>query len=90
MVSYIEEGDRAIQIAPGEGSKPIPLMTDKLFEELANPEKFPTGKGGYMDTQRQSKLTLQKYVNARLLDQDGWFAKDIEYIFGMQYAVEHK
>ena len=43
-----------------------------------------------MDTQRQSKLTLQKYVNARLLDQDGWFAKDIEYIFGMQYAVEHK
>ena len=43
-----------------------------------------------MDTQRQSKLTLQKYVNAHLLDQDGWFAKDIEYIFGMQYAVEHK
>ena len=24
------------------------------------------------------------------LDQDGCFAKDIEYIFGMQYAVEHK
>ena len=30
------------------------------------------------------------YVNSRLLDQDGCFARDIEYIFGMQYAVEHK
>ena len=85
-----EQANQIFSIAPGEGSKPIPLMTDKLFEELANPEKFPTGKGGYIDTQRQSKLTLQKYVNARLLDQDGQFAKDIEYIFGMQYAVEHK
>ena len=37
-----------------------------------------------------TKLTLRKYVNARLLDQDGCFAKDIEYILGMQYAVEHK
>ena len=36
------------------------------------------------------KLTLRKYVNACLLDQDGRFAKDIEYIFAMQYAVEHK
>ena len=85
-----EQANQIFSIAPGEGSKPIPLMTDKLFEELANPENFPTGKGGYMDTQRQSKLTLQKYVNAHLLDQNGWFAKDIEYIFGMQYAVEHK
>ena len=25
-----------------------------------------------------------------MLDQDGCFAKDVEYIFGMQYAVEHK
>ena len=25
-----------------------------------------------------------------MLDQDGHFAKDVEYIFGMQYAVEHK
>ena len=77
-------------IAPGQGNKPLPLITDKLFEELANPEKFPNGKGGFADTQRDTKLTLRKYVNACLLDQDGHFAKDIQYIFGMQYAVEHK
>ena len=68
----------------------MPLLTNRLFEELANPEKFPNGKGGFADTQRDTKLTLRKYVNAHLLDQDGHFAKDIVYIFGMQYAVEHK
>ena len=85
-----EEANQIFSIAPGEGSKPIPLLTDKLFEELSNPDKFPSGKGGYASTTRDTSLTLTKYVNARLLDQDGWFARDIEYIFGMQYAVEHK
>ena len=85
-----EAANQIFSIAPGEGNKPIPLLTDKLFEELANPEKFPSGKGGYTDTKRHTTLTIGKYVNARLLDQDGQFAKDIEYIFGMQYAVEHK
>ena len=75
-----EQANQIFSIAPGEGSKPIPLLTDKLFEELANPEKFPNGKGGYADTERHTRLTLQKYVNACLLDQDGRFAKDISRI----------
>ena len=29
-------------------------------------------------------------MNACLLDQDGHFTKDIEYIFAMQYVVEHR
>ena len=85
-----EEANQVFSIAPGEGNKPIPLLTDTLFEELANPDKFPYGNGGFTDTERDTKLTLRKYVNAHLLDQDGRFAKDIEYIFAMQYAVEHK
>ena len=85
-----EEANQVFSITPGEGNKPIPLLTDTLFEELANPDKFPYGNGGFADTERDTKLTLRKYVNAHLLDQDGCFAKDIEYIFGMQYAVEHK
>ena len=85
-----EEANQVFSIAPGEGNKPIPLLTDTLFEELANPDKFPYGNGGFADTERDTKLTLRKYVNAHLLDQDGRFAKDIEYIFAMQYAVEHK
>ena len=85
-----EEANQVFSIAPGEGNKPIPLLTDTLFEELANPDKFPYGAGGFADTERDTKLTLRKYVNACLLDQDGHFARDIEYIFAMQYAVEHK
>ena len=59
-----EAANQIFSIAPGEGNKPIPLLTDKLFEELANPEKFPSGKGGYTDTKRHTTLTLGKYVNA--------------------------
>ena len=43
----LEEANQVFSIAPGEGNKPIPLLTDKLFEELANPDKFPFGKGGF-------------------------------------------
>ena len=88
-----EEANQIFSLAPGEGNRPIPLLTDTFFEELANPEKFPHGKGGYTDTedaQRHTRLTLKKYINACLLDQDGRFAKDIEYIFAMQYTAEHK
>ena len=85
-----EEANQVFSITPGEGNKPVPLLTDTIFEELANPDKFPYGNGGFVDTERDTKLTLRKYVNARLLDQDGCFAKDIKYIFGMQYAIEDK
>ena len=35
-----EEANQVFSIAPGEGNKSIPLLTDTLFEELANPENF--------------------------------------------------
>ena len=57
---------------------------------MANPERFPNGKAGFADKQRDTTVTLRKYINVHLLNQDGHFAKDIQYIFGMQYAVEHK
>ena len=60
----LEEANQIFLIAPGEGSKPIPLLTDKSFEELSNPDKFLSSKGGYADTNRNTRLTLRKYVNA--------------------------
>ena len=38
-----EEANQVFSIAPGEGNKPIPLLTDTLFEELVNSDKFPYG-----------------------------------------------
>ena len=45
-------GNHVISIAP-EGKKPIHILTDKYFEEIANPVKYPYGNGGF------SKLNFQ-------------------------------
>ena len=46
---------------------------------MCNPTKYPTGKFGLI-TERKTKLTVCKYFNQRLLDADGRFARDIEYL----------
>ena len=79
-------GEEMFSVAPGEGHKPIPILTDKHFEEM---RKYPRGNGG-LTSERKIKLTVRKYFNQRLLDVDGRFAKDIEYLLTAQYAVESK
>ena len=77
-------------IAPAENQTPIPFLCDPLFEEMANPTKFSTGSGGYFLRNRTTPISLKNYLNQRLLHIDGRFAKDIDYIFAGQYAVEAK
>ena len=74
---------------PGEGQRPIPILTDEGFEQMCNPAKYPTGKFGFMAS-REKKLTVRRYFNQRLLDADGRFCKDVEYLLKAQYAVENK
>ena len=81
--------ENVFSVAPGEGHKPIGILTDEHFEEMCNPTKYPGGKFGLM-SKREIKLTVCKYFNQRLLDADGRFAKDIEYLLTAQYAVESK
>ena len=38
----------------------------------------------------EKKLTVHRYFNQRLLDADGRFYKDVEYLLTAQYAVESK
>ena len=65
-------------------------FTIKLnLEEMCNPTKYPTGRYGLI-TERKNKLTVRKYFNQRLLDADGRFARDIQYLLTAQYAVESK
>ena len=64
-------------------------MTDSNFETMSNPEKFPISDGCFA-AGRPRKLTYRKYFNQRLLDVDGRFAKDIDYLFVAQYIVEAK
>ena len=84
-----ELGEKIYSVAPGEGQKPILILTDIKFEEMCNPDKYPFGQGG-IHMQRLKEITPRKYFNQRILDVDGRFARDVEYLFAAQYAVEAK
>ena len=76
-------------VAPGEHQRPLPILTDQDFEALAFPCKFPDGKGSFSET-RDVKLNFDRYLNQRLMNKDGRFSKDIDYIMSCQYAKELK
>ena len=76
-------------VAPAEGEKPLSIMTDVNFEAMSNPDKFPYSTGTF-SSNRPRKLTYRKYFNQRLLDVDGRFARDLDYLFVAQYIVEAK
>ena len=83
--------DAVYSVAPGEGNTPQYILMDHNFEVLAFPDLFPTGRGGYDTVNvRETDLSLCQYYQQRLLNVDGRFAKDIEYIACAQYSTELK
>ena len=78
-----------ISVAPAEGERPLNFMTTQNFEAMSNPDKFPYGTGTF-SSNRPRKLSYRKYFNQRLLDVDGRFARDLDYLFVAQYIVEAK
>ena len=78
------------QCAPGENNTPKYMLLDDNFEVLAFPDLLPYGKGGYMSAERPIKLGIRKYFQQRLLNCDGRFAKNMEYIFCAQYISDIK
>ena len=66
------------------------MLLDGNFEVLIFPDLFPYGKGGYMSAERPMKLGMRKYFQQRLLNCDGRFAKNMEYIFCAQYISDIK
>ena len=81
--------NQVISIAPGGGNKPIHFLTDKYYEEMANPVKYPYGSGG-LSEERKVKLVLRRYFNQRILGADGCFSKDVDYMLAAQFVVESK
>ena len=84
-----ESFTHTVCVASAEGEKPLNMMIDINFEAMSNPEKFPYGTGTF-SSKRPRKLTYRKYFNQRLLDVDGRFAKDLDYLFVAQYICEAK
>ena len=84
-----ENPESIVNVAPCEGRKPISIFSDKAFEVMCNPTKFPYGKGGF-NKKFHKRLTHRMYFNQRLLDVAGRFARDLDYLFAAQYIIEHK
>ena len=82
----LENPEQIVSIAPAEGQKPLFIMSDPNFELMCNPDKFCYGKGGF-GKKREKKLSYRKYFNARLQDIDGRFARDLDYLFVVQYIA---
>jgi hypothetical protein len=76
-----------LNMAPGEGNSPVKLLYDKTNEGKCFPVLFPSGGPTFHD-ERESRITLSKYLNARIMNADGRFARNTDYIFYAQYMSE--
>ncbi|XP_073681681.1 uncharacterized protein [Garra rufa] len=79
--------DGIMSVAPAEGNNPVRMLMDETNEAKCFPVLFPKGRGTFHDS-RPEKLTLSRYLNNRILNADGRFAQNIDYIFYGQYLSE--
>ena len=66
------------------------ILLDNDLEVLAFTDLFPYGGGGYQSANRKVKLPIRKYFQQCLLNVDGRFAQNIEYLFCAQYITDIK
>ena len=78
-----------LNYAPGENKRPKSFHIDEHSEELSFPHLFPSGKFGF-SMPRSQKVSMKKYFQTRILNNDTRFARNIEYIFYAQYRCEAK
>ncbi|XP_052412218.1 uncharacterized protein LOC127957635 [Carassius gibelio] len=76
-----------LNVAPAEGNSPIRLLSDKSNEAKCFPVLYPTGGPTFHD-ERQEKITLTRYLKARILNADGRFAQSTDFLFYAQYISE--
>ena len=81
------QANKIISMAPGEGKRPINILTDKNFEEMSFPTLFPSGQFG-LTHPRPVSLSAKKYFQRRILESGGKFASNIEYLFVGQFVSE--
>ena len=82
--------NKIYQCAPGENNVPKYILLDNDFEVLAFSDLFPHGGGGYHSAHRKVKLPIRKYFQQCLLNVDGIFAQNIEYLFCAKYIADIK
>lgn len=83
----LDHFDNILNVAPAEGNNPVQVLCDKTNEAKNFPALFPKGGPTYHDF-RNNRLTLSRYFNNRILNADGRFAQNVEYVFYAQYMSE--
>ncbi|XP_002733238.1 uncharacterized protein LOC100378309, partial [Saccoglossus kowalevskii] len=74
-------------VAPAEGNSPVKMLMDESNEAKSFPVLYPTGSPTFHD-KRDEKITLSRYLNTRLMNADGRFARNTDFIFYAQYLSE--
>ena len=90
VVQFENLENQIYQCAPWENNVPKYILLDNDFEILAFPDLFPYGSGGYHSANRKVKLPIRKYFQQHLINVDGRFAQNIEYLFCAQYIADKK
>ena len=90
VVQFENLENQIYQCAPGENNIPKYILLDNDFEALAFPDLFPYGSGGYYSANGNVKLPIRKYFQQCLLNVDGRFVQNIEYLFCAQYIADIK
>ncbi|XP_062613488.1 uncharacterized protein LOC134275232 [Saccostrea cucullata] len=79
--------DDIYDIAPGEGNNPVRMLQEEGNEAKTFPYLFPSGRFSWNDD-RETRITLSRYFNNRLMNTDDRFAKDSNYIFFSQFMSD--
>nr|XP_022308223.1 uncharacterized protein LOC111114232 [Crassostrea virginica] len=79
--------DDIYDIAPGEGNNPVRMLQEHGNEAKTFPHPFPTGRFSWNE-ERETRITLSRYFNNRLMNSDDRFAKDSNYIFFSQFVSD--
>lgn len=79
--------DSVLSVAPAEGNSPVHSLVDKSNEAKCFPSLYPTGGPVYHD-ERPVRITRSSYFKNRILNADGRFARNTDYLFYSQYISE--
>ena len=87
VVQFENLENQIYQCAPGENNIPKYILLNNDSEVLAFSDHFPYGGGGYHSANRKVKLPIRKYFQQHLLNADGTFPQNTEYLFCGQYVA---
>ena len=79
----------AVDVAPGQGQKPVSVLQDKHVEEKAYPGLYPAAERTYA-AERSLKVTLGEWVKNRLTHSDTRFIRDAGYAFFLYQRLQYE